>query len=165
MGIRESDIGCGAGTGAQSSPASSDRNPQARRLRGRDAPSGQGRQGHFGRGAHSGDCQPQPRSTIRRVSRYEGSAEEFGDFLTWQRVASRLFLDPFLLLKAGATWAKAHDHLVDHFAHCYNLVVKAHGQKSLSAKAAHRLLTFPEPYEFGLGYTAASTHGSGGGVK
>lgn len=80
-------------------------------------------------------------------------------------VDTRLFLDPFLLLKAGATWAKAHDDLVAHFAHCYRLVAKAHGQQSLSAKAAHRLLTFPEPYEFGLGYTAASTHGSGGGVK
>lgn len=79
-------------------------------------------------------------------------------------VDTRLFLDPFLLLKAGATWAKAHDDLVAHFAYCYRLVAKAHGQKSLSAKAAHRLLTFPEPYEFGLGYSAASTHGSGGGI-
>ena len=79
-------------------------------------------------------------------------------------VDTRLFLDPFLLLKAGKTWASAHDELVAHFAHCYSLVAKAHGPKSLSAKAAHRLLTFPEPYEFGLGYTAASTRGSGSGL-
>lgn len=80
-------------------------------------------------------------------------------------VDTRLFLDPFLLLKAGATWSKAHDVLVAHFAHCYRLVARARGQQSLSAKAAHRLLTFPEPYEFGLGYTAASTRGSGGGSR
>lgn len=78
-------------------------------------------------------------------------------------VDTRLFLDPFLLLKAGKTWARAHEELVAHFGHCYALVAKAQGPKSLSAKAAHRLLTFPEPYEFGLGYTAASTRGSGGG--
>ncbi|MGN6686923.1 MAG: hypothetical protein ACTHK1_05230 [Actinomycetales bacterium] len=79
-------------------------------------------------------------------------------------VDTRLFLDPFLLLKAGRTWVRAHEDLVSHFAHCYALVAKAQGPKSLSAKAAHRLLTFPEPYEFGLGYTAASTRGSGGGL-
>lgn len=80
-------------------------------------------------------------------------------------VDTRLFLDPFLLLKAGARWSRAHDNLVGHFAHCYRLIAKAKGQRSVSAKAAHRLLTFPEPYEFGLGYTAASTRGSGGGAQ
>ena len=68
-------------------------------------------------------------------------------------------------MKAGVTWSKAHDLLVAHFAHCYRLVARARGQQSLSAQAAHRLLTFPEPYEFGLGYTAASTRGSGGGSR
>lgn len=79
-------------------------------------------------------------------------------------VDTRLFLDPFRLLKSGATWAKAHADLVGHFAHCYHLVAKAPNQQSNSAKAAMRLLTFPEPYEFGLGYTVASTRGSGGGA-
>lgn len=78
-------------------------------------------------------------------------------------VDTKLFLDPFLLLKGGASWIKAHEELVQHFQHCYRLVAKANGKTSLSAKSAYRLLTFPEPYEFGLGYTAASTHGSGGG--
>lgn len=78
-------------------------------------------------------------------------------------VDTRLFLDPFRLLKSGATWAKAHDELVAHFAHCYRLVAKAPNPQSNSAKAATRLLTFPEPFEFGLGYTVASTRGSGGG--
>lgn len=79
-------------------------------------------------------------------------------------VDTRLFLDPFRLLKSGATWAKAHDELVAHFAHCYRLVAKAPNPQSNSAKAATRLLTFPEPFEFGLGYTVASTRGSGGGA-
>jgi hypothetical protein len=79
-------------------------------------------------------------------------------------VDTKLFLDPFLLLKAGAAWHKAHDELVQHFQHCYRLVAKATGKTSLSAKAAHRLLTFPEPFEFGLGYAVSSTHGAGGGT-
>lgn len=79
-------------------------------------------------------------------------------------VDTRLFLDPFLLLKGGPSWVRAHDELVAHFAHCYRLVAKSSRRQSLSAKAAAQLLTFPEPYEFGLGYTVASTRGSGGGA-
>jgi hypothetical protein len=44
-------------------------------------------------------------------------------------------------------------------------VAKAPNQTSNSAQAATRLLTFPEPYEFGLGYTVASTRGAGGGAR
>lgn len=79
-------------------------------------------------------------------------------------VDTRLFLDPFLLLKSSATWAKAHADLVAHFVHCYRLVAKAPNPQSNSARAAMRLLTFPEPFEFGLGYTVASTRGAGGGA-
>lgn len=79
-------------------------------------------------------------------------------------VDTKLFLDPFLLLKAGPAWVPAHDELVRHFQHCYRLVAKATSTTSLSAKSAYRLLTFPEAFEFGLGYTASSTHGSGGGA-
>lgn len=78
-------------------------------------------------------------------------------------VDTRLFLDPFLLLKGGQAWAQAHARLVSHFAHCYELVAKGAAPQSNSAKAAARLLTFPEPYEFGLGFTVASTRGAGGG--
>lgn len=46
-------------------------------------------------------------------------------------VDTRLFLDPFLLLRAGKSWARAHDDLVAHFAHCYAMVAKAQGPKSL----------------------------------
>ena len=61
------------------------------------------------------------------------------------KVDTRLFLDPFLLLRGGAAWAKAHDELVGHFQHCYRLVAKATGRTSLSARQASTLLTFPEP--------------------
>lgn len=74
-----------------------------------------------------------------------------------------LFLDPFLLLKAGGTWKKSHAKLVRHFAHAYKLVAKATSPNSLSARTARSILTFPEPYEFGLGYTQSGTRGSGSG--
>lgn len=79
-------------------------------------------------------------------------------------VDTKLFVDPFLLLKAGVAWQSAHAELVAHFAHCYQLVARAAGPQSLYAKAAHRLLTFPEPYEFGLGYSVGSTRGAGGSL-
>ncbi|WP_248126690.1 hypothetical protein [Micrococcus lacusdianchii] len=79
-------------------------------------------------------------------------------------VDTKLFVDPFLMLRAGEGWPQAHADLVAHFAHCYELVAKAPHEQSLSAKQARRLLTFPEPAEFCLGYTSASTKGSGGGA-
>ncbi|PCC26631.1 hypothetical protein CIK75_02095 [Glutamicibacter sp. BW78] len=78
-------------------------------------------------------------------------------------VDTKLFIDPILLLEAGGEWAAAHSELIAHFVHCYKLVAKATGTTSVSAKAARRLLTFPEPYELGLGYTAVGTRGSGSG--
>jgi hypothetical protein len=78
-------------------------------------------------------------------------------------VDTKLFVDPFLMLRAGAQRQRAHADLVAHFARCYILVAKAPNKQSLSAKQAHQLLTFPEPHEFCLGYTTASTKGSGGG--
>ena len=78
-------------------------------------------------------------------------------------IDTKLFIDPLLLLTAGGVWAGAHDELIAHFVHCYKLVAKSNGKNSLSAKAARRLLTFPEPAELGLGYTAAGTRGSGSG--
>lgn len=78
-------------------------------------------------------------------------------------IDTKLFIDPLLLLTAGGDWADAHDELIAHFVHCYGLVAKSIGKDSVSAKAARRLLTFPEPFELGLGYSAASTRGSGAG--
>lgn len=78
-------------------------------------------------------------------------------------VDTKLFIDPVLLLESGGQWAKGHQELIDHFVHCYKLVAKSISKDSQSAKAARKLLTFPEPYELGLGYTAHGTKGAGSG--
>lgn len=92
-----------------------------------------------------------------------GSADDWFDpHLT---VDTKLFIDPLLLLEAGGVWAQAHDELIAHFVHCYGLVAKATTSTSVSAQAARRLLTFPEPFELGLGYTAVGTRGSGAGDR
>lgn len=80
-------------------------------------------------------------------------------------IDTALFIDPILLLNAGGKWAKAHKDLISHFAFCYELIGKAESPVSVSAQAAHKLLTFPEPYELGLGYTARGTKGAGSGVN
>jgi hypothetical protein len=80
-------------------------------------------------------------------------------------IDTRLFIDPLLLLELGGDWAGVHDELIEHFVHCYGLIAKATGPKSLSAQAARRLLTFPEPFELGLGYTALGTDGAGSGDR
>ncbi|GEK80144.1 hypothetical protein [Agrococcus baldri] len=81
------------------------------------------------------------------------------------KIDTKLFIDPLLMLEAGGEWAEAHEELIAHFVYCYRLVAKATSSTSLSAQAARRLLTFPEPGELGLGYTAESTRGSGGGDR
>jgi hypothetical protein len=80
-------------------------------------------------------------------------------------IDTRLFIDPLLLLEAGGEWAIAHDELIEHFVHCYELVARATSSNSVSAMAARRLLTFPEPAELGLGFTSIGTNGSGGGSQ
>ena len=80
-------------------------------------------------------------------------------------IDTKLFIDPLLLLEAGGEWAQAHGELIAHFVHCYRLVARATSSTSVSAQAARRLLTFPEPFEVGLGYTAGGTHGSGAGDR
>lgn len=76
-----------------------------------------------------------------------------------------LFLDPVQLLGAGPKWKNTHGELVKHFTRCYGLVAKATGPRSNSAMLAKSLLTFPEPGEFGLGYTKGGTSGAGSGGK
>lgn len=73
-------------------------------------------------------------------------------------VDTKLFVDPLLLFLAKENvWVGAHDELIAHFTKCYELVAKATGPTSTSARVAKRLLTFPEPSEFCLGYTAVGT--------
>lgn len=78
-------------------------------------------------------------------------------------IDTKLFIDPLLLLEGGGKWRKAHDELIAHFTHCYGLVSKATSKTSTSGKLAIRLLTFPEPAEFCLGYAANGTDGAGSG--
>lgn len=74
-----------------------------------------------------------------------------------------LFVDPIMLLQASPYWEEAHAELVNHFGHCYPLVAKSTSPTSNSAMVAQKLLTFPEPSEFCLGYTASGTAGAGSG--
>lgn len=74
-----------------------------------------------------------------------------------------LFIDPVMLLQSGQYWKDAHAELVNHFSFCYPLVAKSTSPRSNSAVIAQKLLTFPEPSEFCLGYTVAGTAGSGSG--
>lgn len=80
-------------------------------------------------------------------------------------VDTKLFLDPLLLFLAEGVWAGAHDELITHFATCFGLVARGGDPRSTSACVARRLLTFPEPAEFCLGYTASGTRGLGSGGR
>ncbi len=84
-------------------------------------------------------------------------------------VDTRLFLDPFLLLdekaKPKSLWASAHDKLIGHFARCYDLLATAGSSGTMSEQIARGLLSFPEPAELCLGYTASGTSGSGSGTR
>lgn len=80
-------------------------------------------------------------------------------------VDTRLFIDPLLILRKGTTgqWRGAHDELIAHFVACYELIAADGRRDSPNTRRAGRLLTFPEPAEFCLGYTSRGTRGSGGG--
>lgn len=80
-------------------------------------------------------------------------------------IDTKLFVDPLLLALGGKKWHDSHDELIEHFVHCYRFVAKADSPNSVSGKAARRMLTFPEPAEFGLGYTAGGTAGAGSGSR
>lgn len=86
-------------------------------------------------------------------------------FDTHLSIDTALFVDPALLLRAGGQWADGHAEILQHFVRCYELIAEGGGPSSLTSRAALRLLKFPEPAEFCLGYTAASTRGAGGGEK
>lgn len=82
-------------------------------------------------------------------------------------IDTKLFLDPFLLLdeasKPRAIWSASHARLIEHFARCYDLLAKGAGPGTVSEAVVRGLLTFPEPSELCLGYTATGTAGSGSG--
>lgn len=80
-------------------------------------------------------------------------------------VDTKLFVDPFLIFQDNdAMWSGAHDALIAHFQAAFKFLAEAGCQpEHLKYKAALRLLTFPEPSETCLGYTARGVSGSGGG--
>ncbi len=78
-------------------------------------------------------------------------------------IDTKLFIDPMLMLHAGKSWSDAHSELIEYFGHCYKLIAKAGSEDAPTARAALRLLQFPEPEEFHLGYTSHGTKGSGAG--
>ncbi|MFA9432828.1 hypothetical protein [Egicoccus sp. AB-alg2] len=84
------------------------------------------------------------------------------------REDTRLFVDPFLVADDNGTtgvWAGAHDEVVRFFNHVLTLLLKA-GKDTTSQHhgKATRLLDFPEPEEFCLGYAVGSTAGAGSGA-
>jgi hypothetical protein len=93
----------------------------------------------------------------------EPDGDWFDPLLT---VDTQLFIDPFrIFVDTEPEWTHAHDRLIDFFNDVLSLVAKS-GFKPSSAhwRKAERLLLFPEPREFGLGYARASTSGLGSGA-
>lgn len=76
-------------------------------------------------------------------------------------IDTKLFIDPLLLQLGGPGWSAGHEELLHHFKECYRLVARATSPDSVSGRAARKMLTFPEPSEFGLGYTSGGTSGAG----
>ncbi len=78
---------------------------------------------------------------------------------------TRLFVDPFLVFRdTSQGWADAHRELIAYF----NLVFHMVGNTIVATTSPERakalkLLKFPEPRAFCLGYTDQGTDGAGGG--
>jgi hypothetical protein len=78
---------------------------------------------------------------------------------------TELFVDPFLVFReGGGFWVGAHDDIIGHFDVAFRLIADGGlDPNSLSFKKGLHLLTFREPKELCLGYTAKGTKGSGSG--
>jgi len=97
------------------------------------------------------------------LSIQRGSEDDWFDPLL--NVDTRLFIDPFrIFVDDDAFWGNAHAQLIDFFNLVLELVAKSGGQRtSPHWRAAARLLIFPEPVEFSLGYAESSPIGAGAG--
>lgn len=78
-------------------------------------------------------------------------------------VDTQLFIDPFLLYKEGdGDWAGADDAIAEYFQRGFELLAGHHSNpSSLQYRKTIELMLFPEPSEFGLGFTSSGTRGSG----
>ncbi|KRA24066.1 hypothetical protein ASD65_06230 [Microbacterium sp. Root61] len=76
-----------------------------------------------------------------------------------------LFVDPFLVYaEEEGFWEGSADIIAGHFERGFTILAGHHeSPASLQYKKTVDLMKFPEPGEFGLGVTAKSTDGSGGG--
>jgi hypothetical protein len=90
-----------------------------------------------------------------------GAKDDWYDVL--MQTDTRLFVDPFrIYANDTGIWKGAHEELVDFF----NLVLEMMAEASLNPASAHgkaaaKLLVFPEPVEFCLGYAKESKGGQG----
>jgi len=80
---------------------------------------------------------------------------------------TKVFIDPFLIFKeSNPFWAHAHSKIIKHFDLAFMLIAKGDlNPQSLAYQKALDLLTFKEPKELCLGYTAKGTKGAGGGPE
>ncbi|MFI2366591.1 hypothetical protein [Promicromonospora sp. NPDC019610] len=78
-------------------------------------------------------------------------------------VDTQLFIDPFLIYKeTSGRWVSAADQIAQYFQDGFEILAGHQDRPdSLQYRKTVRLMVFPEPSEFGLGYTASSRKGSG----
>lgn len=78
-------------------------------------------------------------------------------------VDTQLFIDPFLIYKeSSGRWKNAGDQIAQYFQEGFEILAGHQDRpESLQYRKTVQLMIFPEPSEFGLGYTARSKSGSG----
>jgi hypothetical protein len=76
---------------------------------------------------------------------------------------TRLFIDPFrIFVDTSPRWAQSHARLISFFNMVLKLIARSSGSPdSAHWKKAERLLMFPEPPEFCLGYSDGLPMGAG----
>jgi hypothetical protein len=81
-------------------------------------------------------------------------------------VDTKLFVDPFMVFQEDTGfWAGAHDAIIGHFDRAFALIAEGNlNPESIAYRKAVDILTFREPRELCLGYSAAGTQGAGSGT-
>lgn len=91
--------------------------------------------------------------------------EQYDWFDPILEVDSLLFVDPFLVFEEAddPRWASAHEFIMQYFDSVFKLLASGNNRPGLQRDKAVTLMTFPEPRELRLGYTAKGTGGAGAG--
>lgn len=81
-------------------------------------------------------------------------------------VDTALFVDPFLMFdETAAPWNTVEDRIVAFFNEVLALVATAQGRRQSAAwLKASQMVSFPEPFEFCLGFSKSTIFGSGAGT-